>query len=189
MNMKKFLLSTVLFLLGCGIVHSQSWRRVGNWGNQFTDIEWVNEEVGFIAGENILLKTIDGGLSWVEQEAPTDHLMLSLDFYDEEHGLVVGQEGMVYRTSNGGESWQILNLGVTSSFKDVSFVTREKVYITGNQGMLYRSEDGGQNWSREVLNSNADFNSLYFVNSDSGYIRSEERRVGKECRSGWWACQ
>ena len=182
--MKKFLLFTFLFLLGYGITHSQSWRRVGNWGNQFTDIKWVNEEVGFIAGENILLKTIDGGLSWVEQEAPTDHLMLSLDFYDEELGLVVGQEGMVYRTANGGESWEILNLGVTSSFKDVSFVTREKVYITGNQGMLYRSEDGGQNWSREVLNSNADFNSLYFVNSDSGYIATSNSEILKTVDGG-----
>jgi len=182
--MKKFLLSAVLFLLGCGIVYSQSWRRVGNWGNQFTDIEWVNEEVGFIAGENILLKTIDGGLSWVEQEAPTDHLMLSLDFYDEEHGLVVGEEGMVYQTSNGGASWQTLDLQTRVSLKDVSFVSQNEVYISGDDGTLFKSGDGGQNWSQQIINSKADFNSLYFVNVDSGYIATSNSEILKTVDGG-----
>src|SRR5690554_7938618 len=27
---------------------------------------------------------------------------------------------------------------------------------------------------------------LFLTNMDTGHGRSEERRVGKECRSGWW---
>src|SRR5690606_963526 len=144
-----------LFLTCFDVVYSQSWRRIGNWGNRFTDIKWVSEEVGYIAGENILLKTLDGGLSWVEQEAPTDHLMLALDFYDAENGMVVGQEGTLYLTSDGGAGWQTINLGSSANLKDIRYITRDKIYISGDNGTLFRSTDGGKSWSRDNLNSNA----------------------------------
>jgi photosystem II stability/assembly factor-like uncharacterized protein len=182
--MKRALLLGLLFLIGYDMTYSQSWRRVGNWGNQFTDIKWVSEEVGYIAGENILLKTLDGGLSWVEQEAPTDHLMLALDFYDSENGMVVGREGTVYQTSDGGANWQTIDLGTSVNLKDISYVTRDKVFISGDNGTLFGSTDGGERWSRQNLNNNAAFNSLYFVNADSGYITTSASEVIKTVDGG-----
>lgn len=182
--MKRALFLGLLFLISFDMAYSQSWRRVGNWGNQFTDIKWVNEEVGYIAGENILLKTLDGGLSWVEQEAPTDHLMLALDFYDAEKGMVVGREGTVYHTLDGGTNWLTIDLGTSATLKDIRYITRDKVYISGDNGTLFRSTDGGKSWSRQNLNSNAAFNSLYFVNADSGYIATSASEIIKTVDGG-----
>lgn len=166
------------------MAYSQSWRRVGNWGNQFTDIKWVTEEVGYIAGENIILKTLDGGLSWVEQEAPTDHLMLALDFYDVDNGVVVGQEGTVYHTSDGGRTWRVVEAGTAVNLKGIRYLTREKVYIVGDNGTLFRSTDGGLHWVRQDLNNNAAFNSLFFVNADSGYIATSASEIIKTVDGG-----
>ena len=182
--MKRAVLLSLLFIISLDSVYSQSWRRVGNWGNRFTDIKWVTEEVGYIAGENIILKTLDGGLSWVEQEAPTDHLMLALDFYDVDNGMVVGQEGTVYRTSDGGRTWQTVELGTEVTLKDIGYLSEDKVYIVGEYGTLFRSTDKGQSWVRQHLNSNAAFNALYFVNADSGYIATSASEIIKTVDGG-----
>ena len=182
--MKRALLLGILFLISFDVVHSQSWRRVGDWGNRFTDIKWVTEEVGYIAGENIILKTLDGGLSWVEQEAPTNHRMLALDFYDADHGIIVGQEGTVYHTSDGGRTWRTVELGTTVHLKDVHYLTQDKVYISGDNGILFRSTDSGESWARQNLNNNAAFNSLFFINADSGYIATSASEIIKTVDGG-----
>lgn len=182
--MKHFSLLTLLLLVACPFSYSQSWRRLGDWGNQLTAIKWVNEEVGYIAGSNLILKSIDGGLSWSEQEAPTDHLMLALDFYDEENGMVVGRDGLVYHTLTGGKDWQTLALGTTANLNAVSYLTPDKLFISGDSSTLYSSLDGGQSWSRHQLNTSGDLNSLFFVNPDSGYIASSNSEVLKTVDGG-----
>ncbi|MEX2592837.1 MAG: YCF48-related protein [Anditalea sp.] len=182
--MKKIVLLSLFFLIGYQEIFSQTWRRVGSWGNQFTDIKWVNEEVAFIAGENIILKTIDGGLSWEEQEAPTDHLMLALDFYDGENGLLVGQDGMVYRTTDGGNNWGVIKLGTSVDLKSITYLTNAKIYITGNDGALFKSTNGGQDWARQVLDTSSDLNSVFFVNADSGYIATANSEIIKTVDGG-----
>jgi photosystem II stability/assembly factor-like uncharacterized protein len=176
-HMKKLLLLSLFLLLAYDFSYSQSWRRVGNWGNRFTDIEWVNEDVAYITGENIILKTIDEGLSWIEQEAPSDHLMLALDFYDEQNGLIVGQEGTAYRTSDGGAIWNIISLGTSVDLKDIKYVSNSIVYITGNDGSLFKSTNGGIDWSQQEINTQSDLNSVIFVSIDTGYIATSNSEI------------
>lgn len=182
--MKRSVLLVFLLFIGLDTAYSQSWRRLGNWGNRFTDIKWVTEEVGYIAGENIILKTSDGGLSWIEQEAPTDHPMLALDFYDVDNGLVVGHEGTVYRTSDGGRTWQTVELGTDADLKDIGYLSEDKVYIAGDKGALFRSTDKGESWVRQHLNTNAAVNALYFVNADSGYVATSASEIIKTVDGG-----
>src|SRR5690606_40140806 len=118
--------------------------RVGLWGNQVSGIGWVTEDVAYIAGDNIILKTIDGGLSWIEQEAPTDNLMLSLDFYDTEKGIIVGTKGVIYQTSGGGRSWESIDLGTSVQLKDVCIVTKSTIVNAGVIGDVYTCTNGGR---------------------------------------------
>lgn len=182
--MKRSVLLVLLLFIGLDTAYSQSWRRVGNWGNRFTDIKWVTEKIGYIAGENIILRTSDGGLSWIEQEAPTDHPMLALDFYDINNGMVVGEEGTVYRTSDGGRTWQTVELATDEDLKDIGYLSEDKVYIAGDQGALFRSTDKGESWVRQRLNTTAAFNSLYFVNADTGYIATSASEIIKTVDGG-----
>lgn len=182
--MKKALLFAFFTLVTVNFVFSQSWRRVGQWGNQFSDIIWVTEDVAYIAGDNIILKTIDGGLSWIEQEAPTDNLMLSLDFYDTEKGIIVGTKGVIYQTSDGGRSWESIDLGTSVQLKDVCFVTESTIVIAGEKGNFFQSTNGGSSWEQKMLPSTFDFNALYFANMDSGYIATSGAEIIKTVDGG-----
>src|SRR5690606_2065556 len=129
--MKKLLLLTLFFICGYASTFSQNWKRMGGWGNHFTDIKWITEELAYVTGENIILKTTDGGLDWVEQETPTNQVMLSLDFADEENGFIVGREGAVYHTDNGGTDWNALDLGTVEDLKSVKYSSKTQVFIVG----------------------------------------------------------
>lgn len=175
--MRIVLLLLFLLLLGIEHAYSQTWRRVGNWGNEFTDIVWVNEEVGYIAGDNLILKSIDGGLSWQEQEAPTDHRMLSLDFFDEENGLIVGMAGTGYRTSDGGRTWEVVDFNIDGKLNSVTHTPNGHIYVGADGGLLFNSTDGGLTWSQRKMGTEADLNAIFFVNPDSGYIASANSEI------------
>lgn len=182
--MKKAFCLLLVFLFFKEVVTAQSWRRVGGWGNQLTGIVWVNEEVGYISGNQVILKSIDGGLSWTEQEAPTKNRMLAVDFVNETLGLMVGENGQVYRTTNGGSSWQLVNIGTSVRLNKVKFLTASRAYIIGEGGETYRSTNGGQSWARQNIGTNADLHGLYFANADTGYVAAANGQVIRTFNGG-----
>ncbi|WP_200975455.1 YCF48-related protein [Echinicola sp. 20G] len=181
--MKKTLL-LFLTLIICHYSFSQSWRRVGSWGNELTDIHWVNDDVAYISGDQIILKTVDGGENWVEQEAPLDAKMLTLDFFDHNNGLMVGEGGLIFKTSDGGNSWTIVTSGVSENFYSVKFISQNKVLVAGEAGQLLVSENGGNTWTKQSLGTTASLNSIYFVNADSGYIATSAAKILKTTNGG-----
>jgi photosystem II stability/assembly factor-like uncharacterized protein len=182
--MRKVFFALFVYFIFQQMVYAQSWRRVGGWGNQLTGIVWVNEEVGYISGNQIILKTIDGGLSWVEQEAPTKNRMLGVDFTSETLGLMVGEGGQVYRTSDGGSNWQLVNIGTSANLRKVKFLNNSRAYIIGDNGETYRSTNGGQSWARQNIGTNADLRGLYFANADTGYVAAANGQVIRTFNGG-----
>ncbi|WP_373492764.1 YCF48-related protein [Aquiflexum sp.] len=180
----KRLAPILIFILFHSLVYSQTWRRVGGWGNQLTGITWVSDETGFIAGNQVILKTIDGGLSWVEQEAPSKNRMWAVGFFNENLGLMVGEGGDVYRTTNGGQTWQLSNAGTQRTLKSVKFLNENRVYAVGDNGEVFRSTNGGQSWARQTVGTTSNLNSLFFVNQDTGYIATSQGQVIRTFNGG-----
>src|SRR5690554_6926914 len=56
-------------------------------------------------------------------------------------------------------------------------------YAVGFSGTILKTTDGGISWVIQPVEINYDLYSLYFIDENYGFARSEERRVGKECRS------
>ncbi len=182
--MKRSVLLAILFWLVICLSYSQSWRRVGSWGNNFSDIKWINNEVGYLSGENIFLKTIDGGLSWTEQSSPTTLQVVKMDFFDENSGIVLTQAGTIYRTSNGGISWQVRSLPNQERLTGVLYLSQNNVLITGENGTLFGSTNGGQNWSLREVGTTADLRSLFFINNQLGYLATSSKDIFKTTNGG-----
>lgn len=168
--MKKLIPLIFLISFLTNTIQAQTWRRIGGWGNEFTGVSWVNEEVGFISGYEIILKSIDGGLSWIEQAPPIKAKMNAVDFFDENLGLMVGESGRIFRTTNGGTSWTLIELGAGITFNKVKFLNQTKVYAVGEKGDVYRSTNSGQTWAKQQVGSTADLKDLNFINADTGYV-------------------
>ncbi len=182
--MKKLIPLLFLITLCTSILQAQTWRRIGGWGNELTGVSWVNEEVGFISGNEIILKSIDGGLSWSEQAPPTKAKMHAVDFFSENLGVMVGENGLVFRTANGGANWTAIELGAEIQLNKVKFLNQNRVYAVGDKGEVYRSTDSGQSWARQQVGSTADLKDLYFVNADTGYVSTSAGTILRTFNGG-----
>lgn len=116
-----------------------------------------------------VLKTVDQGENWVVQ-AEFDHLYWSLDFTNERHGLLVGDQGEIMITEDGGASWAAAHITdqqtALFSVREVQFHSPTFVLAMGGQydvtGILWQSEDGGQNWTHTRVSGEPVFASHVF---------------------------
>lgn len=170
----------LLFQSGFG----QSWRRVGNWGNDYKSIFWVNANVGYIGGENILLKSIDGGLSWIELELPDRIDVVDISFFDDQNGVLLGDEGLVYLSTDGGLSWGKPSYPEGPLLNNVVHVDENIMVISGDNGVILRSTNRGASWVAVDIPTEASVNKVYFVNDTLGYGVSADSEILKTSNAG-----
>ena len=123
-----------------------TWNTIFDASNgNLTKICFVNETIGYIAGDRsggiaTIWKTTDAGSTWTVQETgvspgwPTD-----IDFYDENHGFVVGVSGLILYTDNGGASWTSQVSGTTSRLNSVKMTSPANAVVAGHNGRLLRN--------------------------------------------------
>ena len=76
---------------------------INNIGVNGKKIIFVNSSIGYIVGGGgTILKSIDGGISWLPQISGTINNLLSVSFTDANKGYVVGDNGTILNTMNGG---------------------------------------------------------------------------------------
>ena len=83
-----------------------------------TELFFINENVGFVVGQKIILKTIDGGLTWTESFSGNFQIE-GIYFTDSLKGFAIGYDfinnkSRIIQTINSGNSWTITNLISTS---------------------------------------------------------------------------
>ena len=112
----KFLLGLFLVLFGTSALVSQVvWYPIDvPTTRQLLSIDFPSEDVGYIGGDGVLLKTLDGGISWQHVEIlesdfnldTENSFVTDLHFFDEQRGLmVIGEWAGLFRTIDGGATW------------------------------------------------------------------------------------
>ncbi len=132
--------------VGYGIVlHSDnggtSWMRLPVYNDFFKSVHFPTPETGYIVGfSGSILKSEDGGLSWVTQRdgnrlTVSDEPFRSVFFANESKGFIVGDSGLCWMTTDGGDNWKEINNLPNRNFYDI-FIQNEKIYIVGDEGTL-----------------------------------------------------
>ncbi len=105
-------------------------------------VSFVDARVGWAVGLNgTILKTTDGGLTWVRQISGTTHSLFSVSAVNTETAFAMGI-GVSLRTLDGGENWtQKTDYG--SPLFIVSAVDRNLAFAAGRDGFLARTTTGG----------------------------------------------
>ncbi|MFK7758205.1 MAG: T9SS type A sorting domain-containing protein [Flavobacteriales bacterium] len=102
-------------LLFCSSLFSQTWYSVeSNTTEDLEAIQFLEDEptIGFIGGENVLLKTTDSGVTWTPVDInslPADNSVLDIHdvhFFDELTGFVTS-DYQIWETSDGGLNWTV----------------------------------------------------------------------------------
>jgi len=153
-------------------------------------IDFVNENVGWIAGRNILLKTEDAGENWIS--IPIEENLIigispgvaeerTIDFVNDSIGWAIGQDqvedkAVILKTSTGGLKWFVqYKLPSSYGLRSLIAVNEKIAYasyrtLQRDPGFLQTS-DGGLNWiDNSPPEKNLDFLTVYFINSQTGIV-------------------
>lgn len=98
----------------------------------------------FIGGAGIVLKSDDGGESWVTQTIPTSEPVRAIKCVDEEVCYAAG-DNIILKTDDG-ETWRIVNSSA-STFWDIDAVDDDYAIAVGNLGARLRTTNEGESWS------------------------------------------
>lgn len=112
--------------------------------------------------DTAILTTVDGGNTWLSQEAPTRNLAAICFAADRQHGWAVG--GGVIATPDGGRTWRKEQSHTGAYLTSVQCAADGRhVWAVGNYGAVTMTADGGKRWLAQTLRGTPpQLKSLYF---------------------------
>ena len=126
---------------------------------------FINEREGYAAGTaGTILKTTDGGTTWLVLSSGTDATLNSVCFTDTLYGCVAGSGGNILLTIDGGATWTKMPCGTNTTLHAVCFTDAHVGYIAGGDalqdGIILKTTDGGA--TRSITNSASGFTVMFF---------------------------
>tara|TARA_Y100001968_G_scaffold38615_1_gene29493 strand:+ start:32556 stop:33572 length:1017 start_codon:yes stop_codon:yes gene_type:complete len=172
--MKKFLLSISNFLLtvllcfvlsscsstGVKISDESPWETI-QFENQANtlDIDFINENKGFLVGANrLIMETNDGGKSWEERslDLPSEEnfRLIDIDFKGEE-GWLIGQPSLVMHTVDAGQNWTRLSLGNKLPGQPflITTIDHNIAELATTAGAIYQTRNSGESWEAKIIDA------------------------------------
>ena len=141
------------------------------------DVQFIDENIGFVVGKlatniSAFYKTIDGGNTWTTQIAALPNELNSLHFFNENNGVVVGNESVLGYTGNGGEIWAMASISDTSGvfdFNEVEFLNSNFGLAAGE--ILVKSTDAGKTWNYIAIKGlPSEIQAVEIVNESTWYV-------------------
>lgn len=140
-------------------------------------VNFVNTKVGWAVGgrqssggSGLVLKTVDGGLSWTVQKASADSELLDVSAVGTKRAWASSASGRMWRTINGGSLWGEVGPSFNDSVDAVVFHDRHLGRAAGSE-MIWRTVDGGSTWTIQLGSSGTfySFSDLAFVDALNGW--------------------
>jgi len=93
------------------------------------------------------------GINWQQANSPTQSLLTTIFFIDDNEGWVGGHDTLVLHTSDGGDNWEIqyedpiTGGDIPKPVLDIVFKDKNNGYAIGAYGLMLVTNDGGENWN------------------------------------------
>jgi len=159
--------------------YGETWEalRGGCGEGNFNSCCFVDENTGWFVGtpSNVgtgysIMRTTDGGETFEEQTNPTDIMLRSVCFVDNQKGLAVGSNGTIIYTSDGGANWEVSPDGGYTSWNSVSLTETGKAWAVDTRGGIAYSSDWGHTWESQESGTANSLMDLSFIGDSEGWI-------------------
>lgn len=109
------------------------------------DVFFVNQNSGFLSGQDIIFKTTTSGINWYSLYNPEINGFLSIFFITNDYGFISEGTGKIYKTTSGGVWINQISSEVPDGFKISNcypnpFNSELKVQIELNTGLIKNPE-------------------------------------------------
>jgi photosystem II stability/assembly factor-like uncharacterized protein len=138
----------------------------------YSDIFFLNDSTGYLAGYNQLYKTSDYAESWkplITTWPAFGYPVRNMFFVDEQHGYAATDN--IYKTNNGGSTW----VPTASPDGQSQFYSNRMHFFDALQGLtinnagIYRTLNGGSSWSLvQTAPTNVSFQDIGFAPNGKG---------------------
>jgi PKD repeat protein len=122
--------------------------------SNLTAIHFINSDIGFIVGENVILKSIDAGISWVATSF--DFRISDIHFFSETKGIATTLEGKILVTENGGGDWTAHPVDFNAMLGKMAF-QNDAGYAVAFDALankfILKTTDGGKVWERQDVST------------------------------------
>jgi photosystem II stability/assembly factor-like uncharacterized protein len=153
----------------------------------YLGIHFVNTDTGWACGDlGTVIKSTDGGESWITEETNTTLLILKVDSYNGQVVIATGYDGLILRSSDGGETFEQVSSGVGSGIDlwGLQMVNDTLGWVSGMNQILLKTTDGGLGWQQIIPGLNAHYWSLDFLNGQYGMIACGGGKILKTTDGG-----
>jgi photosystem II stability/assembly factor-like uncharacterized protein len=120
-------------------------------------------------GDAIILKTTDGGLTWVTKISGTTNALRAVHFIDSVTGFACGFAGTLLKTTDVGDTWTSVSTGSIQNFRSLDFPSHDTGYIAGGAGTVMKTEDAGDTWIELNTGITQDLVNIRFADNNVGY--------------------
>jgi photosystem II stability/assembly factor-like uncharacterized protein len=129
-----FLLFSFFCLFSQPVSTYWKYNNPGPLGNQFFDLTYVNDQVGYACGDaGVIATTTDGGHTWTYDYISTRESLQSIQFVNETTGFAVGAGGIVVKTTNRGITWTTVTRPTTlANLNNLYFFDASNGIVVGN---------------------------------------------------------
>lgn len=129
-----------------GGVSGWCWQRPLPQGNPLNSLFFVSDSTGWATGAaGTLMKTLDGGRTWIPRRAGTLAALHKVSFVDENVGWVSGDLGELLRTQDGGLTWHRASAGRTGEVSRLKAFDAMTAWVSWS-GESLLTTDGGLSW-------------------------------------------
>jgi len=151
---------------------------------QLDDVHFASADTGFVLGNRIVYRTVDGGSSWsrLENDLLGD-LRFGMAAVDSHLWLGLAGGNMRY-TTDAGDTWGELSTEVSTQLDAVFFHDQNHGWVGGRDGSLQRTTDGGENWTVINTGNTNRINRIQFADMQTGYAVGNGGRVMKTTDGG-----
>ena len=130
------------------------WQKKSNL--KFSDIQFINENIGYAISSEHVYKTSNAGNDWDELELPTkggeDIDNISIHFKDLDNGVIVtnapntSSYPEILYTSNGGLNWEGIS-NAKRNLCDAKISSSGNIFAFSNES-IYKTSNQGNSWSK-----------------------------------------
>ncbi len=101
-------------------------------------MKFISANIGFVAVDNSVYKTTDGGVTFQNVKSFISNSYLDLDFVSATTGYV-SADNHIYKTTDGGATWiQIVAAGNPQTIVEIHFTDANHGWACGTNGLLLR---------------------------------------------------
>ena len=147
-------------------------------------VDFVNDSIGWLIGgslsdERYIIKTINGGYSWIDQLRDNGLRLWNIFMFDQNNGWICGDNSLILNTSNGGKNWNQQHSGKDFPFMDIYFVDKNNGWAVGGkfdlnsggvEGYIYNTTNGGQTWHNQTPDHLPRLFGVTFIDNLKGWV-------------------